>query len=167
ERELERMGGERARLLADNIELDRKAGVLANDTASAVAWVENLASAETTGRASLAALDESLKALRADAQASQERRSAIEVELVRKQGDLRYLDETSRRDLNLPAAELAVTEETELDEAGVAEVEIRSQEIRARIEALGPVNPQALEEFQDAQQRYDFLNTQRQYLLDS
>ena len=43
----------------------------------------------------------------------------------------------------------------------------RSQEIRARIEALGPVNPQALEEFQEAQQRYDFLNTQRQDLLDS
>jgi chromosome segregation ATPase len=27
--------------------------------------------------------------------------------------------------------------------------------------------PQALEEFQEAQQRYDFLNTQRQDLIDS
>jgi chromosome segregation protein len=167
ERELERMGVERARLLADNIELDQRAGQLSNETASAVAWVENLAAAETAGRATLAALDESLKALRADAQSAQERRGAIELELVRKQGDLRYLDETSRRDLNLSAAELAATEETTLDEAGVAEVEQRSQEIRARIEALGPVNPQALEEFQEAQQRYDFLNTQRQDLLDS
>ena len=167
ERELGRMGVERSRLLADNIELDQKAGLLADETASAVAWVENLAAAETAGRASLAALDESLKALRADAQASQERRSAIEVELVRKQGDLRYLDETSRRDLNMSAAELAATEETSLDESGVIEVEQRSQEIRARIEALGPVNPQALEEFQEAQHRYDFLNTQRQDLLDS
>ena len=35
------------------------------------------------------------------------------------------------------------------------------------IEALGPVNPQALEEYQEAQQRYEFLNTQRQDLLDS
>ena len=49
----------------------------------------------------------------------------------------------------------------------MAEAETRSQEVRARIEALGPVNPQALEEFQEAQQRYDFLNTQRQDLLDS
>jgi chromosome segregation protein len=39
--------------------------------------------------------------------------------------------------------------------------------VRSRIEALGPVNPQALEEYQEAQQRYDFLNTQRQDLLDS
>ena len=29
------------------------------------------------------------------------------------------------------------------------------------------MNPQALEEFQEAQQRYDFLNAQRQDLLDS
>jgi chromosome segregation protein len=171
ERELERMGVERARLLADNIELDQKAAQLAGETASATAWVENLAAAETAGRASLAALDESLRSLRADAQSAQERRGAIEVELVRKQGDLRYLDETSRRDLNVSApelaAELAATEETPLDEAGVAEAETRSHEIRARIEALGPVNPQALEEFQEAQHRYDFLNTQRQDLLDS
>jgi len=167
ERELERMGVERARLLADNIELDQKAGQLASDTASAVAWVENLAAAESAGRASLAALDEALRSLRTDAQSAQERRAAIEVELVRKQGDLRYLDETSRRDLNAAAAEVAATEETTLDESGVAEVEQRSQDIRARIEALGPVNPQALEEFKEAEQRYDFLNTQRQDLLDS
>jgi chromosome segregation protein len=167
ERELERMGVERARLLADNIELDQRAVQLAGETASAVAWVENLAAAETTGRASLAALEESLRSLRMEAQAAQERRGALEIELVRKQGDLRYLDETSRRDLNAAAAEIAALEETTLDETGVAEVEQRCQEVRTRIEALGPVNPQALEEFQEAQQRYDFLNTQRQDLLDS
>ncbi len=167
ERELERMGIERARLLADNIELDQRAAALSDETASAAAWVENLAAAESAGRASLAALDEALKALRTDSQSAQERRGAIELELVRKQGDLRYLDETSRRDLNVPAAEVAAIEETALDEAGLAEVEQRSQEIRAKIEALGPVNPQALEEYQEAQQRYDFLNTQRQDLLDS
>ena len=49
----------------------------------------------------------------------------------------------------------------------VEESEQRYQEVRARIEALGPVNPQALEEFHEAQQRYEFLNTQRQDLLDS
>ena len=47
------------------------------------------------------------------------------------------------------------------------EAEQKYQEVKARIEALGPVNPQALEEFQEAQQRYDFLNAQRQDLLDS
>ena len=54
-----------------------------------------------------------------------------------------------------------------LDEAGLEEAEQKYQEVKARIEALGPVNPQALEEFQEAQQRYEFLNAQRQDLLDS
>src|SRR5205814_6294074 len=64
---------------------------------------------------------------------------------------------------------IAVDQLTEpaLDDDGVAEAERLYQEIRAKIEAMGPVNPQALEEFQEAQQRYDFLNTQRQDLLDS
>jgi chromosome segregation protein len=80
---------------------------------------------------------------------------------------LKYLDETSRKELGIGASEVASSEEVELDESGVAEIEARYQEVRAKIEALGPVNTQALEEFQEASQRYEFLNTQRQDLLDS
>ncbi len=47
------------------------------------------------------------------------------------------------------------------------EAEEQSATVRNRIEALGAVNPQALEEFEEASQRYEFLNTQRQDLLDS
>jgi chromosome segregation protein len=173
-RELERMGIERARLLEDNIELDQRAAELAQQTIEATAAVERLATAETEGRAALATLDDSLKTLRVEAQAAQERRSEIELELVKKQAELKYLDETSRKELNASAseiaAELAASENTGEDapeSASVEESEQRYQDVRARIEALGPVNPQALEEFQEAQQRYDFLNTQRQDLIDS
>jgi chromosome segregation protein len=44
---------------------------------------------------------------------------------------------------------------------------VRCQEVRRKIDALGPVNPQALEEFEESQQRQEFLNAQRQDLLDS
>src|SRR5258708_15967353 len=54
-----------------------------------------------------------------------------------------------------------------MGDSSVAEAERLYQESRAKIEAMGPVNPQALEEFHEAQQRYDFLNAQRQDLLDS
>jgi chromosome segregation protein len=168
--ELERMGVERARLLGDNIELDQRAADLAQQSTVAAAAVERLATEETEGRAALAALDDSLKALRVEAQAAQGRRSEIELELVKKQAELKYLDETSRKELNASAseiaAELAAGEEAPA-EISVEESEQRYQDVRARIEALGPVNPQALEEFQEAQQRYDFLNTQRQDLIDS
>jgi len=165
-REMERMGVDRARLLSDNIELDKRAGELAGLSAEAGAAVERLAAEETGRRAALAALDDSLKALRIDLQAAHEKRSEIELELVKKQAELKYLDETSRKELNLAAGEVAGGEES-LDESAVAEAEQRYQEVRAKIEALGPVNAQALEEFQEAQQRYEFLNTQRQDLLDS
>ena len=166
-RELERMGVERARLLADNIELDERATRLVAETAEAVANVDRLTAQEIEGRAGLASLEESLKALRIEARMAQERRSEIELELVKKQAELKYLDETSQKELNVPASEIAAGEETILDETGVAEAERLYQEVRNRIEALGPVNTQALEEFQEAQQRYDFLNAQRQDLLDS
>ncbi len=41
------------------------------------------------------------------------------------------------------------------------------KETRTKIENLGAVNPSAWEEFQEAQQRHDFLTAQRQDLLDS
>ena len=165
--EMERLGVERARLLADNIELDRRAGELIELIGTAETTVAELAAKETTQRADLAALDETLKQLRVTVQAAQEKRSQIELELVRKQSELKFLDETSRKELGLAAEELAAGVETVLDEAGLEEAEQKYQEVKAKIEALGPVNPQALEEFQEAQQRYDFLNAQRQDLLDS
>jgi len=51
--------------------------------------------------------EEDLKALRASGQESHEKRTQIEVDLVRKQAELKFLDETSRKELNSPVAELA------------------------------------------------------------
>ncbi len=165
--DLERMGVERARLLTDNIELDQRAQQFIEHTSEATARVDLLTAQETGGREALAALDEALKSLRIDAQTAQEQRSQIEVELVRKQSELKYLDETARKELSAAASEIAAAQEPEAEPVNVEESEQRYQEVRARIEALGPVNPQALEEFHEAQQRYEFLNTQRQDLLDS
>jgi len=164
------MGVERARLLTDNIELDQRAQHLLEHTAEAASRVDLLTAQEAGGREALAALDEALKSLRIDTQTVQEQRSHIELELVRKQSELKYLDETSRKELSAAASEIAAAQEPEAEGAepvNVEESEQRYQEVRARIEALGPVNAQALEEYHEAQQRYEFLNTQRQDLLDS
>jgi chromosome segregation protein len=86
---------------------------------------------------------------------------------VKRQSELKFLDETSRKDLNVSIQELVQPDEAEIDELALAETEEKFQQVKSRIEALGPVNPQALEEYEEARQRYDFLNTQRQDLLDS
>jgi chromosome segregation protein len=166
-REIERLGIERARLLADNIELDRKSAELAAQIAAAETDVNRLAFEETQFREMLAGVDEKLKGLRAEVEAAYQKRSEIEVDLVKKQAELKYLDETSRKELDCGVEELMPAEETLPDGEALAEAERQYDEIRARIEALGPINPQALEEFEECQQRHEFLSAQRQDLLDS
>jgi chromosome segregation protein len=165
--EQERLGVERARLLSDNIGLDQKAAVLAEQVAESETSVERLAAEETSLREGLAALEESLRTLRVDMQVRQDERAQVELLLVKRQAELRFVDETCRKELNAAISELAGTEDTMPDEIELAGIEQKYEDIKARIEALGPVNPQALAEFQETQQRYDFLNAQRQDLLDS
>jgi chromosome segregation protein len=165
--EIERLGIEKARLLASNIELDRRVAELTEGRAKLEADVARLAELEGKLRIALAALEENLKVLRAGIHEAQENRSHIEVEMVKRQSELKYLDETSRKELDVAVETLAGGDETVLDADAMTEVETGYQEVRRKIEALGPVNADALAEYQDAQQRYDFLNTQRQDLLDS
>jgi len=94
--EIERLGEQRARLLADNIELDQKAAQLAEEITALEAQVNEMAAQDAGMREGLRAGEEALKVLRAGVQETHEKRSQIEVELVRKQAELKFLDETSR-----------------------------------------------------------------------
>ena len=165
--EMERLSLHRARLLNDNMELDALVARSAEEIAVLDGKVRVQSAKDHEMRAQLAGLDESLKALRSGAQVAQERRTQIEIELVRLHSDLKHLEETSQHELGLPLAELAKADDPELDEVALAEIEVKYQEVRKRIESLGPVNPQALEEHREAETRYTFLNEQRQDLLDS
>jgi chromosome segregation protein len=165
--EVDRLGEQRSRLLADNVELGNKAAVLAEQILELETRVNEMAARDSTNRETLRSAEETLKQLRAGVQECQERRSQIEIELVKKQAELKYLDETSRKELNCAVEELAPADAPVPDELVIAEAEQAAAEIRNRIEGLGAVNPAAMEEFQEAQQRHDFLSAQRQDLLDS
>jgi chromosome segregation protein len=98
----------------------------------------------------------------------QEARSELQIALARLESDSKHLEETAHNELDSTLAELsAAAVDLPADEAFLAEVDCRYQEVRRKIESLGPVNPQALEEYEEAQQRHDFLSTQRQDLIDS
>jgi chromosome segregation protein len=166
-REMNQLGQARARLLADNVESERRAGELQGSVESLVSEVDRLAALETSQREALVALDESLKQARAAVQAAQEKRSQIEMALVERRAELKFLEETARKELNAGLAEIAVGLEEAPDEVALVEAEAKVAALRARIENLGAVNTDALQEYEEAQRRYDFLNTQRQDLLDS
>jgi chromosome segregation protein len=164
---VDQWGLERARLLADNIDLDRRSVLLAAGIVEVDIAAGTLAAEEADLRDALAQGDEHLKSMRAGVQTAQEARSQLEIDLVKKEAELKYLDETSRKELDLAVADIAGPDEPLPSAEALAEAERQYEEVRGRIEALGPVNPQAMEEFQEAQQRHDFLTAQRQDLLDS
>jgi chromosome segregation protein len=166
--ELERLAVSRNRFLENNLQLEEGAVTLADQQSCFEKTVAALSEDEAARRSALTDAEEGIKTTRAAEAQAQEQRAQIELELVRRQSELRYLDETCRKDLNVPVAELAAASDAPpVDEMTVADAEEKVSEARRRIEALGPVNPEALAEFHEAQQRYDFLNTQRQDLLDS
>jgi chromosome segregation protein len=165
--EIDHLGEQRARLLADNVELERKGASLAEQILEIEGQVNQMAAEDAGRREALRASEEELKALRAGVQEKHERRSEIEVDLVKKQAELKYLDETSRKELNCPVEELAPADDPIPAEEAIAEAEQAALEVRNRIEALGAVNPAAMEEHQEAQQRQEFLTAQRQDLIDS
>ncbi|MCS7024134.1 MAG: chromosome segregation protein SMC [Bryobacteraceae bacterium] len=165
--ELQRLGVERARLLADNLEIDGRLASYHSELEKLDGQVRKLEAQELEARQALAQAEESLRSLRAELAASNEARSQLEVQLVKLQSELHYLAETCRKELQCGVEDLALDPADTVDEAALAEWEAKYQEVRGKIDNLGPVNPNALAEFEEAQQRYDFLNAQRQDLLDS
>jgi chromosome segregation protein len=166
-REIEQLSEARVRLLEEGLQLEARASRLAEEIERARVVGAELAEEEESQRSGLVLGEESLKQLRLHAAEAQEQRSQVELDLVRRQSDLEHLNESSHRDLGASVQELMTAGDAIADESVVAQAEEKAAELRKRIEALGPVNPEALTEYQEAQTRYEFLNTQRQDLLDS
>src|SRR5712692_3765473 len=158
---------ERERLLEDNRQLAAQIEALAARQAELEHQGQDLESALQRQRARMAEIDEALKLQKQDLEGARERRSAIEIQLVRLQSDLKHLEETCLHEPRRPIAEITAAEEPPLADEDLAAVEQEYQQLKAKIEALGPVNVLALEEYQETQARYDFLDAQRIDLVDS
>jgi chromosome segregation protein len=71
-------------------------------------------------------------------------------------------------DLGISADELRADQSIVLVEGELLAAEdVAYREMRTRLDAMGPVNMMALEEYKETAQRHEFLETQRKDLLDS
>ncbi len=165
--EMERMQGEEAHLLASNSELQAKSDELKIAMGESENSVAQLAAKEAELRSALGVFDEELRKMRAAAQVQQEQRSERQVELARAEAELKHLEETCTQELSTTLKELADATEELAPDRPLEELESKHADVRRKIENLGPVNPTALEEFEEASQRQEFLSAQRQDLLDS
>jgi chromosome segregation protein len=94
-------------------------------------------------------------------------RSQHEVERSRIYSDRNHLRETCLAELNAHPEDLIAQEHALLSGEELAAAETGFREMKARIEAMGPVNMMALEEYNECEQRFGFLTRERDDLLQS
>jgi chromosome segregation protein len=119
-------------------------------------------------RVRLAELEEALKNLRHELDAARDRRGELAAEQARVHSDAQHMSETCIQELSQPREELLADESlARLGGDELLNEETLYKEMRTRLENMGPVNMMALEEYQETAQRHEFLETQRQDLLQS
>ena len=93
--------------------------------------------------------------------------SELEVARARTGSDLDHLGRECHQAVAMMAAEAAalITEDDRAQE--VSGLEVQVQEMRDRLDRMGPVNVLAVEQSQELEERSTFLTAQRQDLLDS
>jgi chromosome segregation protein len=98
-----------------------------------------------------------------------EQRSQHEVERARNESDRNHLREICLADLSAHPEDLIaqMAPEEFLTGESLATAEAGYREMRTKIEAMGPVNMMALEEYQECEQRFDFLTRERDDLVKS
>ncbi len=119
-------------------------------------------------RVRIVELEETLKSAREALDAARDRRGELAAAQARVQSDVMHMSETCVQELGLQREEL-MTDDSLPRVAGEALIveDNAYREMRTRLENMGPVNMMALEEYKETAQRHEFLETQRQDLLQS
>ncbi|MBX7054919.1 MAG: chromosome segregation protein SMC [Pyrinomonadaceae bacterium] len=111
-------------------------------------------------------MSEELALLNRAASDALNRRAEIEVRQAETITELKNVAENCEHELNLPLDQLVA--ETELDADFVLDDARRETEnLRQRLDSFGAINMLALEELGEAEERFQFLTTQRQDIIDS
>jgi chromosome segregation protein len=96
-----------------------------------------------------------------------DRHNGFEIERTQVESDLKHLSESCIHELNETIEAVCLKY---FEALPPTELEIREQEyheLRDKLDSMGAVNMMAVEEYQEAEERFVFLSTQRQDLLDS
>jgi chromosome segregation protein len=118
-------------------------------------------------RTSVTQMEDHLRMGRQSLQDLREQRSHAEVDRAKNDSDRQHLRETCMSEVNAQPEDLIATEAAFMTGEELAIAEMNYREMKQRIEAMGPVNMMALEEFNECEQRFTFLTRERDDLLQS
>ncbi|HKN16557.1 MAG TPA: hypothetical protein VJX47_06425, partial [Candidatus Sulfotelmatobacter sp.] len=119
-------------------------------------------------RARLSEIDELLRSARQLLDQARDRRGEIQAAAAKLQADAMYMAETCLNELGVERPALMADTTLVLvtgDELATRDHSYR--EMRAKLEAMGPVNMMALEEYRETSERHAFLDAQRKDLISS
>ncbi|MBO0911408.1 MAG: chromosome segregation protein SMC [Acidobacteria bacterium] len=164
----ERAAEERSQREIENLELSSKLVDLESERNAWEARAALLQAESVDVRTRVAEIDRGLRELRLGLDSLRDRKAQLSTEAVKLASDAEHLAETCLNDLGVGRAELMADPTL----ARAAGEELRSeeracQEARARLDAMGPVNMMALEEYRETAERQAFLETQRKDLVES
>ncbi|HTK94515.1 MAG TPA: chromosome segregation protein SMC [Terriglobales bacterium] len=168
ENQIAAAGAEQEQRAAQNLQLGEQLVALEAERAAVQQRGTQLQHESEQLRASLVAMEEQLKAVRQALDAARDRRGELSAAAAKLQSDMQHMAETCLNELSITMADLSA-DETLLRVAGetLATEDAMVREMRARLDAMGPVNMMALEEYKETAERHAFLETQRKDLLDS
>jgi chromosome segregation protein len=165
---MEAARGEIERRQQENVELAAQVVSLAAEREGVEVRAQELQAESEAVRVKLGEIDQALREIRAELDIARDRRGEISAAIAKLQSDVEYLQQTTINELGM-TSELLLGDATVLRVEGeqLAAEDAMVVEMRGRLEAMGPVNMMALEEYQETTQRHVFLETQRKDLLDS
>ncbi len=159
---------ERVRRQEETSTLAAEADELSEAKAIAIAEAARLTTEARDLRTALTNLDTRLRALRAETDALREQRANLTAQAARLASDLEHMEATCLSDLGVDPVSLREDTAVSLLTGGALTAqEEEARTLKGKLEAMGPVNMMALEEYQETTERHAFLETQRKDLLDS
>jgi chromosome segregation protein len=167
-REIESAAAERAQREAENQQLNVLLEDLAAERNASEARDGILQFESDQVRARLTEIDEALRGARSSLDQARDRRGELAAAIAKLQSDAQYMAETCLNELGIQRSEL-MADATIAIVAGeqLAAEDQAQRDMRARLDAMGPVNMMALEEYKETAERHAFLDTQRKDLLES
>jgi chromosome segregation protein len=168
ESQLANAATEKQRREEETAELGGKHEELREMRAQAIAEGETLSAEAKELRTAMSELDVKLRSLRHETEQLREQRATLSARAAKLASDLEHLEATCINDLSVEPIVLR-------EDAGIERIEgdaltaedEAARGLKQRLEAMGPVNMMALEEYTETAERHSFLETQRKDLLDS
>jgi len=165
--QLAAIAAEQQDLLRQNEEQQQKTESLRGERQRLETQRAELESEWEQARVRTAEADHAARTARQKLNDLREERSHHEVERARNDSEREHLREACRNELNLQPEDLIAEQPALLGGEELAAADASYREMKERMAAMGAVNMMALEEYNECEQRFEFLGRERQDLLQS